>query len=180
MTTGTKPDAAAAPSHPAPVTRETPVRESQDAPPATDAVSVSRAAALGDVEGEMNELVGHIRSDARDAAIAVDPALQPFGLKVLRLIALRGPLQSSAIARALFVDRSVISRQITQLCELGLVDSHADADDGRVRMTTVTPLALARMEDMRGGDWSLASRLDTWDEPEIRQLARLLAKLNDR
>jgi DNA-binding MarR family transcriptional regulator len=140
----------------------------------------TRNAALGDVEGEMNELVGHIRADARDAAMAVDPALQPFGLKVLRLIALRGPLQSSAIARALFVDRSVISRQITQLCELGLVELQAAADDGRVRMATATPLALARMQSMRGGEWSLASRLASWGETEIRQLALLLAKLNDR
>jgi DNA-binding MarR family transcriptional regulator len=142
--------------------------------------AAARAEALGAVEGQMNELVGHIRSDARDAAIAVDPALQPFGLKVLRLIAFRGPLQSSAIARALFVDRSVISRQITQLCELGLVELQADADDGRVRMAAPTPLALERLETIRGGEWMLASRLDSWDEDEIRQLTRLLEKLNQR
>jgi DNA-binding MarR family transcriptional regulator len=167
MSTTAKSDAAAETSpHPA--------RHEQDAG------DHARTAALGEVEGQMNELVGHIRADARDAAMAVDAALQPFGLKVLRLIAFRGPLQSSAIAKALFVDRSVISRQITQLCELGLVELQADADDGRVRMAAATPLALARLENVRGGEWTLSSRLDSWGESEIRQLTRLLEKLNQR
>jgi DNA-binding MarR family transcriptional regulator len=88
-------------------------------------------------------------------------------------------VQSSAIARALFVDRSVISRQITQLCELGLVELQADADDGRVRMAAATPLALARLDAVRGGEWTLSSRLDSWAADEIRELTRLLTKLNE-
>jgi len=139
-----------------------------------------KADALGEVEEAMIELVGHIRSDTRDAAIAVDPALQPFGLKVLRVLANRGPQQSSAIANALSVDRSVISRQVTQLCELGLVELQSVEGDGRARLVAATPRALDRIGEVRIGGWSVLSHLDEWEVSDIRELARLLTKLNER
>lgn len=140
----------------------------------------ARAAALGAIEDQLAELVGRIRSDVRDAAVDVHPALQPFGLKVLRLIASRGALQPSAIARALFVDRSVISRQVTQLCELGLAELQTDAEDGRVRMVATTPLGRERLDDVRGADWSISSRLDSWTSDDIRRVTELLARLTER
>lgn len=159
---------AATPPHPA----RTEDRASTNDPAMADA--------LTEVEGQMSAIIGTIRSDTRDTALAIDPALQPFGLKVLRLIARRGPLQSSVIARTLYTDRSVISRQITQLCELGLVELHTDADDGRVRLAAATPLALARIDAARGGEWALFSGLESWTVSEIRELTRLLTKLNQR
>jgi DNA-binding MarR family transcriptional regulator len=144
------------------------------------AESAAKSAALAEIEDQLAELVGRIRSDARDAAVAIDPALQPFGLKVLGMIVSRGPLQSSAIATALFVDRSVISRQVTQLCELGLVELQHDAVDGRVRRIAATPLARERLLDVRGSDWSISSRLESWSASDIRSATRLLARLTER
>ncbi|HEV7948208.1 MAG TPA: helix-turn-helix domain-containing protein, partial [Glaciihabitans sp.] len=73
------------------------------------------------VEEQLINFVGTIRANARAAAISIDPSLAPFGLKLLRLLRKEGPTHSSAAADLLLVDRSVISRQVKQLQELGLI-----------------------------------------------------------
>jgi len=146
----------------------------------TAARGLEKADALAEVEEAMVELVGRIRSDTREAAIAIDTSLQPFGLKILRVIAHRGPLQSGALALALSVDRSVISRQVTQLCELGLATLQSVEGDGRARLVAATPRAIERLEELRIGGWSLVSHLEEWEVGDIRDLTRLLSKLNAR
>ncbi|MBC7443411.1 MAG: MarR family transcriptional regulator, partial [Ramlibacter sp.] len=84
------------------------------------------AVAIAEVEQQMSILAGHIRASMRDAALCIDPSLQPFGLKLLRLLARSGPMHASAVASALYVDKSVISRQAKVLCGLGLVETQGD------------------------------------------------------
>ena len=140
---------------------------------------MTTAAAIADVEGQMNILAGLIRRSIRDAAVSIDPALQPFGLKVLGLLSRVGPTHASGVAEALVVDRSVVSRQAAQLLDLGLIEVQTDPSDGRARFLAVTPLAERKLAAMRSGNKALVRRrLGTWPEEDLRQFAALIARLN--
>lgn len=137
------------------------------------------AAALAEVEDQMMELGAYVRSALRESATQIDPALQPFGLKILRMLRRSGPTHASAVAEQLDVDRSVISRQARLLEELGLLELAADPADGRARFLAVTPLAVERMSTVFGGDRTfLHAKLTGWPEADLHEFARLLAKLN--
>ncbi|WP_033372572.1 MarR family winged helix-turn-helix transcriptional regulator [Glaciibacter superstes] len=136
-------------------------------------------AAITDVEEQMTVLAGHIRASIRDAAVRVDPTLQPFGLKVLRMLARCGPLQAGSLADQMMVDRSVISRQARQLEELGLIELQADPADGRARIMALTPLAKTRLHEVRVGNAALVhTRLRSWPVDDLQHFAALLARLN--
>lgn len=151
-----------------------PQGDQRDADPAAGV-----AAALAETEEQMLELGTNLRGALRAAATRVDPALQPFGLKILRALRRCGPTHASALAELLDVDRSVISRQARLLEELGLLELATDPADGRARFLAATPLALERLSAVPGADKSfISTRLTGWSESELRQFAGFLARLN--
>ena len=140
---------------------------------------LSTAEAVLLVEEEMSILAGQIRLSVRNAALAVDPALQPFGLKLLRLIMRCGPKHSSAAAEALFVDRSVISRQAKQLEELGLITNHVDPADGRARLLEITPLGAERLsEALASNPIALHDRMGSWPAKDLLVFREYIVRLN--
>ena len=137
------------------------------------------AEALTEVEEQMMELAAYVRGAFREAATNIDPALQPFGLKILRTLRRCGPTHASALAESLDVDRSVISRQARLLEELGLLELAADPSDGRAKFLAATPLAIEKMSAIPGGDKSfIHARLAGWPEADLHQFAQLLKRLN--
>jgi DNA-binding MarR family transcriptional regulator len=145
----------------------------QDTPGAHD-----NSAAIAEVEEQMSVLIGFIQANVRAAALAIEPALQPFGLKVLRLLVKMGPLHSSVLADTLFVDRSVVSRQVKQLQELGLVETSSDPDDGRARYVAATDGAIARLAALRGSDkLVIFSHMNSWPEEDLLTFAGYLQRL---
>lgn len=152
-------------------------------PPVTAAGDVTPtgdvAAALAEVEEQMMELGAHVRAALRDAATRVDPALQPFGFKILRTLRRCGPTHASALAESLEVDRSVISRQARLLEELGLLELAADPADGRARFLAATPLAIEKLSAVPGSDKTfISARLAGWPEADLTQFAGFLSRLN--
>lgn len=147
--------------------------------PGPAAPTADVAEALADVEEQMMVLAAYVRGAIREAAARIDPALQPFGLKILRQLRRNGPTHASAVAESLDVDRSVISRQARLLQDLGLLELKTDPADGRARFLAATPLAIAKMAEVPGSDKSLLySRLSSWPEADLHQFARLLERLN--
>ena len=152
--------------------------DSRDETPG-DTLSAESATAIAEVEEQLSVLAGLIRASMRDAALFIDASLQPFAFKLLRHIERYGPTHSSAVAAALYVDKSVISRQAKQLCELGLVRTELDPDDGRARFLAVTDLARAKLDAVRNGETAIVHRrLSDWPTDDLHQLAALLAQLN--
>ncbi|MEO6200705.1 MAG: MarR family transcriptional regulator [Cryobacterium sp.] len=140
---------------------------------------MTTAEALAEVEEQMSVLAGLIRRSMRDAALSIDPNLQPFGLKVMRLLSRSGPTHASAVAEALAVDRSIVSRQAAQLHELGLIEVQTDASDGRARVLALTPAAVQKLAEIRAGRTAVVTRrLGAWPEEDLRQFAALIARLN--
>lgn len=136
-------------------------------------------AAIAEVEEQMSALAGHIRTSMRDAAVSIDPALQPFGLRLLRVLARCGPTHASALAESLVVDKSVISRQTRLLQNLGLIEMQTDPDDGRARFFALTPTAADKIAEVRANNKvRMQRRLGNWPTEDLMQFAAFLGRLN--
>lgn len=136
--------------------------------------------AIAEVSEQIVQLTHRVRSVLKTMAAAIDPALQPFGFKVLRALIRRGPMQASAVAESLFVDRSIVSRQARQLEELGLIELRDDPTDGRARILALTPHATARMAEMGADGHEIMHRLlNTWSTDDLKQFAAYIARMNE-
>ncbi|WP_233549053.1 MarR family winged helix-turn-helix transcriptional regulator, partial [Clavibacter lycopersici] len=148
-------------------------------PGVADGMPDGVAAGIAEVEEQMTALAGRIRATTREAAAAIHPELPPIGYKMLRVIRRCGSAHASAVADQLGVDRSVVSRQLRQLQELGLVEVGADAQDGRVRVLALTAAGRAGIEadDAQGGS-RLIRGLGEWTRADLDTFAGYLARLN--
>jgi DNA-binding MarR family transcriptional regulator len=98
---------------------------------------------------------------------------------ILRRLVEAGPQNVGALARALLLDGSTMTRQVAVLEEKGLVERRPDPADRRAGLVAATPAgesAMAEMRDLRAG--RISDYVATWTEAERRTLARLLARLN--
>ena len=146
----------------------------------TEQLSPETELAIAEVSEQIVQLTHRVRSAMKTMAIAIDPALQPFGFKVLRTLVRRGPMQASALAESLFVDRSVISRQARQLEELGLIELRDDPADGRARILALTPQAQERLHAMGADGHEIMHRLlNTWSTHDLTQFAGYIARMNE-
>ena len=115
------------------------------------------------------------RKLARWVASVFDAELRPFGLKntqvtVLVMIEYNGPITAARLAEAMHADQSTISRNVSRLVDMGLVDDsrcNQDAracnlmltDLGRSLLTEVHPAWVrgqARVREVLGGELALA------------------------
>lgn len=136
-----------------------------------------RPTPLHEVEEQMGILAAKIRTSIRDAAAAVDPGLQPFGLKLLRIVERLGPIHAGAAAEMLAVDRTAISRQSRQLEELGLVTTRSDPEDRRARFLELTEEGRSRLGRVGPTGFSSLQRvLGEWEDDDLHRFAGYLAR----
>jgi DNA-binding MarR family transcriptional regulator len=91
-----------------------------------------------------------------------------------------GPQRSSALAAAVCVDPSTVSRQIADLVDLGLVERRADPHDGRATLLAATEAGQARyrlIHERR--DRAFSFMLADWSDADVSTLVGLLSRLND-
>lgn len=135
--------------------------------------------AVSYVEKQMTMFARTVRASIREAATAVDSALTSSGYKLLRLISRCGPMQASATADALGVDRSVVSRDLPLLETLGLLERRADTRDGRARVLALTPRAEQLFLTTPAlSDTHLHNALLDWPTADLIQLGTYMEKLN--
>ena len=79
-------------------------------------------------------LFSRIRTVWKESAQQVHPDLQPAGYKLLSAITRLGTANAHVLAEMFDMDKSVVSRQIRMLEDLGLVETRIDGRDGRVRV----------------------------------------------
>ena len=137
--------------------------------------------ALADFQGQLNLIFAKARLLWKDSAARIDPELHVTGYKLLTFLDGAGASSAHELAERFEMDKSVISRQVRMLEELGLIESRPDERDGRLRVLTPTPTACAALAELRRDH---ASRLRTivaeLTQDEIRaasKVFRLLAEV---
>ncbi|MDQ1632965.1 MAG: hypothetical protein QOC80_2937 [Frankiaceae bacterium] len=99
---------------------------------------------------------------------------------VLGAVADLGESRVSAIASAVHMDMSTVSRTLTALCKEGLVATRPDEADLRSHLTRCTPAGIERIADRRARiAEQLDARLADWDTDDVAQLSRLLNRFVD-
>ncbi|MCC9144453.1 MULTISPECIES: MarR family winged helix-turn-helix transcriptional regulator [unclassified Arthrobacter] len=151
------------------------------APVAGDAGDGTFESSVLEVEREFSVTLAAARRIFKDCATAVHPALQPLGFSVLMTLYRTGECQQGAVAEALQVDKALLSRTVTQLETLGLAARRADPSDGRAQLLDLTPEGRVRFEGVHSAKRSrLREQLGSWTPAELRNLSKLLNKLNER
>lgn len=135
---------------------------------------------LDQLEDQLGQLLDTIRQRLRARAATVDPVLAPAGYRVLMALAHLGPTNPTELSDSLGFDKSVLSRQLHQLRDLGLIKRDPDPADRRGAVISLTPAARDRMEVANARERDLfRSRLGSWRREDLDDLIRLLAKLRE-
>lgn len=145
-----------------------------DTTPADD----ERATAVQALEGSFSELMTAFRRYLGDAAERVSPGMYPGTFKVLMTVSRQGPTTLSALAERLTADKGLVSRSVSELEELGLVDRTPDPADGRSRLIAVTALGTERLTAARAPhEGRMFAALREWSLDDIRHFTTLVHAL---
>jgi DNA-binding MarR family transcriptional regulator len=128
------------------------------------------------------DLVDEINRPRRDdrlieeAGIPLDRALFPLLARIGRY----GPIGVVELADRTARDHTTISRQMTRLEELGLIERQPSAKDRRVREAMVSRKGRAMIVALNEARERLANRiLVDWSDADLDQLRRLLRRFAD-
>jgi DNA-binding MarR family transcriptional regulator len=132
---------------------------------------------IGLIELELLRLVRHLETFGRRSSLYLH--IDRAGYLALRTIEDLGPLSTKALATALNLDASTVTRQITALQVGGFVDRRPDPVDRRSSTILLTPEGRRMMggveQERRQG---IEALVDDWDDPDKAVLGRILHKLN--
>jgi DNA-binding MarR family transcriptional regulator len=140
------------------------------------------SAQLRQLHGAVLDIVGVMNRPQRDevlikaAGIPLDRALFPLLVGVEQF----GPIGVVELADNVGRDYTTVSRQISKLESLGLVERRAGAADRRVREAVISPKGKA-MTDLVDAARDRIGRaiFENWDAREIGELVRLMRKFAD-
>lgn len=105
--------------------------------------------ALAEFQGQLNLIFARARTLWKESAAQLHPELQPSGYKLLTFVARAGSTNAHQLAECFEMDKSVVSRQVRTLEDLGLLESRPDDHDGRLRVLTATLAARAALAEVR-------------------------------
>ena len=134
---------------------------------------------VADVEHELSNLFRRSRSAQMMMARRVHPEMDAAGYALISQIELgtasgHTGVRASDVAQALGLDKSTVSRGLTQLESLGLIERVGDPDDGRARLLRLTETGAERFGAMRiQRQAEFRAILDRWETPDLASLARL-------
>jgi len=138
-----------------------------------------REGVMATLVDEVSTLLVSAKKTIQDAATRFDVELPPSAFYVLRWVSKHGPCTSGEVARAMNMDKSAVSRQVTSLREHGYVDVVPDASDGRVLHLSVTERAGERLLALRHEHRAtFRSHVDGWTDDELREFAGWLRRFN--
>jgi DNA-binding MarR family transcriptional regulator len=137
------------------------------------------------IEQQLSALFRRSRSASLRLARRVHPDMDAAGYALISQIEHgsagdRAGVRASDVAQALGLDKSTVSRGITQLENLGLIERIGDPDDGRARLLRLTTIGAERFDAMRAQrQTEFRALLDRWNPTDLSDLGRLLSRLND-
>ncbi|WP_347037591.1 helix-turn-helix domain-containing protein [Glutamicibacter halophytocola] len=147
----------------------------------------ANGAALDDIEAAFARLAPAVKERMAHNARKFHPELRGAGFSVLRavlLCALRRPgedLTVSDLVAGRHMDKSVVSRQLKDLKQWGLIQLERSQQDARVYLVSPTEFALDRFKEIkrstRSEYWNIFA---AWDPRDVSELASLLLRFSEQ
>lgn len=130
------------------------------------------------LERQIMALMDSFRRKQRERAAEFDGALQVAGYRTLVELVFVGPQGATQLAESLGFDKSVLSRQLHQLEQLGHVRRAENPSDRRATIISAAPEAIRRVQTLSMGHRDdFRAQLARWNVDDVRELARLLEQL---
>jgi len=115
--------------------------------PRADCSGDSAALPLVDAVGRIGRLLGRLKSDFTARHPRLPAEYGAFSL--LTSLVDTGPMRAGALADAVLMDPSQVSRRVAELVRAGLVERRADSGDGRAIVLVATPEGRALCASLR-------------------------------
>jgi DNA-binding MarR family transcriptional regulator len=132
---------------------------------------------IGVIELELLKLVRHLETFGRRSSLYLH--VDRAGYLALRMLDALGPVSTKALATALNLDASTVTRQITALESAGFVERRPDPVDRRsstIELTAEGRHTMSGVEKERRQ--GMEELIADWDEDERTALGRSLHRLN--
>lgn len=128
---------------------------------------------------EFTEILAFSRTRWTKFASELNGELSGVSMIVLQTIFRKSPITATGVGQILDMDKSLVSRQVSKLRELGLIDTVESSEDRRVQLLTVSEHATSLLEGIRER-WANAyrERLADWSEEELETLRAGLHRFN--
>ena len=140
----------------------------------------TRDVALHSIEREVGALIRRVRRVIGERARSVHPELQPSAYLILTYLHEEDDVRSSRLVENFGIDKGAISRQISSLVDLGLVERIPDPEDGRATRIRLTDDAKARIQSVSDRRWGrFDQRLADWSDDELTAFAGTLQHYNE-
>ncbi len=145
-----------------------------------DVAESAADAAIKALEEQLSILWRRARSNSHKVAKRVHPDMEPAAYGLLVILQRTGGMRLTDLATNVGIGKPSVSRQITMLEQLGLVQKTADPQDGRAQAISLTSLGSSRLLAAQSGRKDAFRHLmEDWSVVDIGELARLLGQLNE-
>jgi DNA-binding MarR family transcriptional regulator len=132
------------------------------------------------LEHEMGVLVRRIRRLIAVRARMVHPDLSPVAYSMLMALNDSGPRRASDLVDLFSIDKGAVSRQVSALLELGLIERSPDPEDRRAAILAITEEGsnrLTRIAESRRRE--VIERLSGWSDEELKDFVSAMARYNN-
>lgn len=135
--------------------------------------------AITGIIAEFSDVFAFSRKRWARYAEEVDAGLSSVGMIILQFIIRKGPVTATGISQLLDMDKSIVSRQLARLRELGFIDTVPAPEDRRVQLVTGSERAVEIIEGIRE-QWANAyrERFAGWSAEELEALRSGLHRFN--
>ncbi|MEB4615385.1 MarR family winged helix-turn-helix transcriptional regulator [Leucobacter sp. M11] len=133
------------------------------------------------IVAEFSEVFSFVRSRSARYARRIHPDLKNSGIFVLHTVLRNEPITATELAQRLEMDKAMISRQVTLLRSLGLVETEPDPTDRRSTLLRSTELSRSKVAELRrqmSADYQ--ARFADWAPEDLTALRDSLRRFNDR
>lgn len=135
---------------------------------------------IEDVSAELISLMRGLRELHVTIVKSGAHRIEVSALALLARLSELAPARLSALAEAMCLDLSTVSRQVPSLEREGWVVRAPDPDDRRAQLLDLSPAGHAMLEDIRRSRAQLLARLlPGWSAKELRIFAGQLARFNE-
>jgi DNA-binding MarR family transcriptional regulator len=132
---------------------------------------------LGVIELELLKLVRHLETFGRRSSLYLQ--VDRAGYLALRMLESTGPTSTKALAMALNLDASTVTRQVTALESGGFVERRPDPSDGRSSTIVLTAEGRRTMAGVeRERRQGMEALIGSWADRDKVTLGRALSRLN--
>lgn len=129
---------------------------------------------------QLNALISASHALNVRTAARFDSTLQPAAFLVIRWLFSFGPTSATVLAESTAMDRSSVSRLVSQLKSLGYVKSETSPADRRRVLLSLTELGRQRTIDaLKEKESIFYERISKWDDYQLENFVEMLRDFND-